>query len=703
MSQKTATRVAWTVGIAAIFLIAGQVAFMYADRHVTPPPGSSDVINLAWNLPNVLNEFVNAAAAAIGILLVSRRPENRIGWLFLVTAFTLGLSGFAGAYGVHALWVDPGSLPAGDLAYWAAIWTGFIPLMALTVLLIEFPTGSPLTARWRVAERIVLGGWLVTISAFAVFSALNFSHPFNPRNSPKGVVGTVIFLLVLLVPVLGAIATSLAAVITRFRRATGDERLQLKWFVVGAAMVLTGILLGILWTNPAMIALQDATAIFWFASIAVAILKYRLYEIEVVINRAVVYGTLAVFITAVYLVLVIAAGSLTGYAYNPLLSAIAAAVVALAFQPVRQWARKLANRVVYGSRATPYEVLSNFAERIAGTYATDDVLPQMAQIVAEGTGAERTVVWLRLGDELRASASADGLPTTAVVPVEGNALPRTLDGDLALPVAQQGELLGAISVRMPRGESLTQSGERLITEVASQAGLVLRNARLVEDLRASRQRLVTAQDQERRRIERNIHDGAQQQIVALAMKANLAVSLIGKDAEKERDLINQVKQDATNALENLRALARGIYPPLLADKGLAAALEAQVRTSPVPVAIEETGIDRYPQEAEATVYFCCLEALQNVVKYAQASRAVVRLSAPDGHLVFLVEDDGIGFDREARSYGTGMQGMSDRLAALGGELRVKSTPGSGTIVEGRLPVPPSESRPDSEAVLHGVP
>jgi len=685
MSEKTASRVGWTVGIAAILLIAGQVAFMFADRHASPPPGSSDVINLSWNLPNVLNEIVNGAAAAIATLLVTRRPENRIAWLFLMIGFTLGLSGFLGAYGIHALWVDPGSLPAGNFAYWASVWTGFIPVMVLTVLLIEFPTGAPLTPRWRVAERVIVGGWLVTISAFALFSALSFNHPFDEHRGPQGLAATVLFLVVLLAPVLGAVAVSLAAVITRFRRATGDERLQLKWFVVGTAMVLASILVGILWSNPATIALQDAAAIVWFASIAIAILKYRLYDIDVVINRAVVYGTLAVFITAVYIVMVVAAGSLTGYAYNPILSAIAAAIVALAFQPVRQWARKVANRVVYGSRATPYEVLSNFAERIAGTYATDDVLPQMAQIVAAGTGAERTVVWLRVGDELRAAASSGDEPLTLSVPIEG-AMPTMPEGEFAVPVKDQGELLGAISVRMPRTEPLSEAGERLIGDVASQAALVLSNARLIEELRASRQRIVTAQDQARQRLERNIHDGAQQQLVALAVKQRLMGSLVGTDESKARELADQLVGETQDALENLRDLARGIYPPLLQDRGLVSALEAQARKSAVPTTVQADGVARYPQELEAAVYFCTLEALQNAAKYAHATKVVVDLSGRDGRLTFDVSDDGSGFDPSANGHGSGLQGMADRLEALGGQLDVRSGVGQGTRIRGTLPL-----------------
>src|SRR5439155_21247687 len=172
------------------------------------------------------------------------------------------------------------------------------------------------------------------------------------------------------------------------------------------------------------------------------VLKYRLYEIDVVINRAVVYGALAVFITLVYVSLVVGIGTLVGHRGSPLLSAIAAAVIAVAFQPVRDRSRRLANRMVYGKRATPYEVLSDFAERIAGTYASEDVLPQMAKIVAGGTGAERALVWLRVGDELRAEASSDGVPVMSVLHISGEAPPSMPQGKVAVPVMHQGQLLG---------------------------------------------------------------------------------------------------------------------------------------------------------------------------------------------------------------------------------------------------------------------
>jgi signal transduction histidine kinase len=216
---------------------------------------------------------------------------------------------------------------------------------------------------------------------------------------------------------------------------------------------------------------------------------------------------------------------------------------------------------------------------------------------------------------------------------------------------------------------------------------VLRNVRLIEELRASRRRIVTTQDERAKTLERNIHDGAQQQLVALAVKLRLAEGFARTDPERTASMLSDLQAEANDALENLRDLARGIYPPLLADRGLPAALEAQARKSAVPVDVQARGVDRYPQEIESAVYFSCLEALQNVAKYADASSASVELGHEDGHLTFRVTDDGRGFDATTRTYGTGLQGMADRLDSIGGTLEVTSSPGRGTTIAGRIPTP----------------
>jgi signal transduction histidine kinase len=310
----------------------------------------------------------------------------------------------------------------------------------------------------------------------------------------------------------------------------------------------------------------------------------------------------------------------------------------------------------------------------------------MARLLAEGTGATDATVWLRVGAQMRPAATwpVPAEPRPAVAS-EGDGLTEFADVDAAVPVRHGSELLGALTVTKPPNDPMRPEEHKLLSDLAAQAGLVLENFRLIEDLRSSRQRLVAAQDEERRRLERNLHDGAQQQLVALAVKVRMAEGLVGQDEQREREALQGILDDAQGALEDLRDLARGIYPPLLADRGLPEAIQAQARKAPIPVTVEHDGVGRYPPEVEAAVYFSVLEALQNVAKYANASNVVVRLRPQQEDLVFSVSDDGRGFQKETTSFGMGLQNIADRLAALGGTFVVRSTPGEGTKVSGLIP------------------
>ena len=503
----------------------------------------------------------------------------------------------------------------------------------LAFVFLLFPTGQLRSPRWRPAAWFVGGVFALIAVDLLVNATRLWSDPYSQAGNPL-----VLAPLLILPPV--ALVVSVAAVVVRFAKSAGEERLQLKWFAAAAVLVVATLLTSDLANSVVANVLNNLAFLCLWAAIAIAVLKYRLYEIDIVISKAVLYGSLAIFITAVYAGLVAGVGTLVGNRHSALLSALAAAVVAVAFQPARRWAGRLANRVVYGRRATPYQVLSQFAQRIGSTYSAEQVLPQMAHIVADGTGAERVVVWLRVDDELRPGASSGDCRNAAPLPVDGHEMPALPDTDMSVPVVHGGDLLGAISVGMPRGEPLRPAGQQLVADVASQAGLVLANAGLIEDLRASRQRLVTAQDETRRRLERNIHDGAQQDLVALGIKLRLGGMTVAEDPAQAEQIFGELQADATGALENLRDLARGIYPPLLADLGLAAALNAQASKSPLPVAVEADGIGRLPQDTEAAVYFCCLEALQNTAKYAHASTARICVQAKNATLCFTVSDDG---------------------------------------------------------------
>ncbi len=677
MRARTARGVAGGVAAGSIALMAGGLALTYADRHLVPASLSD------WDLSDVFSDVVNLAVPVVGFVLASRRPGNRIGWLFLAAGLGLALSAFCVPYALRALVAAPGSLPAGQAVAWLGNWVFVIQTAVLSYLLLLFPTGRLRSRRWRPAAWFLAVVFALVAVTQVVRATRVWADPFSSFSDGQLPGGLAVILV--LVPV--TLLIGIAGLLVRFARSSGDERLQLKWFAAAALLVVATMIPSILTNSVLTTVLSNLAFLCLFAAIAVAVLKYRLYEIDIVINKAVLYATLAAFITVVYAGLVAGVGTLAGNRHSALLSALAAAVVAIAFQPVRQWAGRLANRVVYGRRATPYQVLSEFARRIGGAYPQQDVLPQMARIVAEGTGAEQVVVWLRVDDELRPEASSDGRVDAAALPVDGQELPSVPDAGVSVPVVHQGHLLGAISIRMPRGEPLRPAGEQLVADVASQAGLALSNVGLVEDLRASRQRLVAAQDETRRRLERNIHDGAQQDLVALAIKLRLAGTAVDEDPAQVKELLGELQADAAGALENLRDLARGIYPPRLADLGLVAALNAQARKSPVPVAVEADGIGRYPQDTEAAVYFCCLEALQNIAKYARATQARIRLQARDGSLCAVVSDDGAGYDAALTPLGSGQRNMADRLAALDGRLEVRSAPSQGTVVTAQLPLP----------------
>jgi signal transduction histidine kinase len=684
MKQRTAARLAWTIWGLAVVLALGAEFLSVMDRSV------------ARAVENGIFVGIFIAMGAVGALVIGRQPSNAVGWILLTLAGMAGVAFFAGEYANHGTFVDPGSLPGMPWAWWLAdfMWVGLLSLPT-TFLLLLFPDGRVPSPRWRPFL------WVVTtfvVTATLMFALDPMTYAGTRYENPVGVEalrpvarffdGPGYFLL------LAFAVLSAVSLVQRFRRAGRQERQQIKWFGFAVSILVSYFLIDALFTAlklPRGFWLNTAGAVIAFGSIPVGIgigiLRHRLYDIDVVINRTVLFGLLAAFITAIYVGIVIGIGSLVGGRGNLFLSIVATAVVAVAFQPIRARARHFANRLVYGKRATPYEVLSTFSDQLGEGYSTEDILPRIVRMIGEATGAERATVWVHVGNAFRPSASwPQGGEGRAAIASDGDALPEFPEGERAFPVRHQGEVLGALSVVTSRREPLNDTQERLLEDLAAQAGLVLRNVRLIEELRASRQRLVAAQDEERRRLERNIHDGAQQQMVALAVKIRLAKTMAGRDLEKAQGLLDELQAETQDALENLRDLARGIYPPLLADKGLAAALEAQARKVPFPVEVYPNGVGRYPAEAEATAYFCVLEALQNAAKYAEASSATVRLGQHDGNLVFAVADDGRGFDPATTPKGAGLQNMTDRVEALGGSVEVESEPGRGTTITGRIPV-----------------
>ena len=633
------------------------------------------------------------AMCSVGGLIAARHPANRIGWLLVAIAVTASFLDIPRLYAGVAIYVHP-SLPGALWLYWLNQIIWILVFTELLVLLpLWFPDGRLLSRRWS----IVIG--LATLPVMLVLVASFDPSATAPLRNPVGVramagVTSALNGAPFTVLTLATFALGISSLVVRYRRGGERERQQLKWLLVGVVLLLAALVIQIVvpaLQNSPLIALAAA---FLPIAIGIGVLRYRLYDIDLIINKTLVYGGLAAVITAVYILVIVNIGAMVGGSQRLWLSLVTTAVIALAFQPLRQRAQLLANRLVYGKRATPYEALSQFSEHLSETYSHEDILERMARILGQGTGAERAEVWVRAGQRLvLASSSPPAAEPLPPVAMQNGALPE-MQRDTIVPVSHGGELLGALAVNKKRGESMNTVERKLVTDLAGQAGLVLKNVGLnrellarLDDLRASRQRLVMAQDEERRRIERNLHDGAQQHLIALKMKVGLAEG-VAEPESKARPILAQLKHDADEAIDNLRELARGIYPPLLASDGLGPALRAQASRFTVPVELELDGVPRQPREVESAIYFCCLEALQNVAKYAEAGRVKLRVWTQDSNLAFEVEDDGNGFEPATVVRSSGLQNMRDRLEALSGSLGVRSAPGTGTTVRGRVPLSP---------------
>jgi signal transduction histidine kinase len=559
-------------------------------------------------------------------------------------------------------------------AAWVASLVWSCSTLPFALLLLVFPDGRPRWA-WTRALAWILVAYTAASALSLALSASTVADGVpawyrNPLAVP-GATAAYSFIVgiepITLLPAVGAL-------LVRWWRARGEERRQIAAFAM-AGLLTVGVTVAAAWADLATVGLLIAWPLFALST-AVIVLRRRLYGIDTLLSRTVVGAALAGFVVLGYLGLVTALGALIG---RGTLTAIAAtAVIAFAFQPVERAVQAAVRRLVHGARPAPQQVLSAFAQR-AGAVADDEaVLTDLAALVAAGVGATNAVISLRLGDQLR---------------------PPPLDGPL-VAVRDGGERVGAVSVVLHAGAESTPSDEALLADVGALAAPVLRALRLRAELRernaqlaASRARLATAATQERRRLERDLHDGAQQRLIALKLRLGVAARATRRaaegrdtDAGEAAHAVDAALRDADTAIDELRDLVHGIYPAVLDSEGLAAALRAQARNAALPVNLRNdlpAGM-RYPRDVEAAAYFCCLEAVQNATKHANASRIDVHLHGDPARLDFTVTDDGVGFT-VGEQVGRGLHNLADRTGALGGEVTVTSRPGAGTTVSGWLP------------------
>ncbi|TVR21237.1 MAG: hypothetical protein EA387_10490 [Nitriliruptor sp.] len=645
------------------------------------------------------------AFAITGAVIGWHRPGHLLALLFLVLGLAAPLSNTLIAVALGPLAASPLELRALFAAAGVAATSMVFPLLPLAIAL--FPDGRLPSRRWRWLPWVVgLASTLGGTAAFAagawggdVDRAPLLGAPFG--GDLLGLAEALSPLFFGLIPVL--LVSSGVAAAVRFRRGDAVMRQQLKWLAL-AALVLVLIALWLVVTLGAVATPPGTPAIVLSAgvafvpvSVAIALVRHGLYDIDVVLSRTIVFVTLAAFITGLYAVTVVGIGTLIGDPTNLALTIGTTALVAVLFEPVRARVQQWANRAVYGRRATPYEILTSLVDDLPTGSAAEDQLEGLAALLADGTGARHATIWVQVDGDLRAAACAPAHdpsehPAATCDPSGGIDVPQATHVE---PVRLDGDLLGALSFERRRDDPVTPHDRELLAQMAGQASLVLGNARLrerlrdrIEELRASRRRLVAAQDEARRKLERDLHDGAQQQLVALKVKLGLARSIATKEdaGEQVTDAIGELSSIADAAVEDLRDLARGIYPPLLEAEGLERALASQVQRAPIQAELRAEGLRRYDRQVEATVYFCVLEAVRNTVMHAGADRLSILLEDRDDRLGFRVTDDGCGFDADEVVHGAGLTNMADRLDALGGSLVIEAGVDGGVEVGGSIPV-----------------
>ncbi len=524
---------------------------------------------------------------------------------------------------------------------------------------------------------------------------------------------------------------ALGAYANRCRNAGAVDRARLQWagwgVVVAGLIILVGEILHLLleWPpSPGAVALSATVLIP--VSLTLSSWDSLAVRIDRLLVQTIVIAGLVTIVAVVYLLVVLGLGDAPDDQARDLLglSIVAAIVAAIIALPARRSLDEAARRRVYGERRSPDEAIQTFGSRMSRAVPMDELLLQLAESLKLSMQLETAEVWTGTDGVLervvsvpergprRVALSKEELPVVSRARVSGNAWLQVWVPSLVAdrgecivrvaPVVHSGLLLGLIvAERRPDSVPFTDESERVLTELARQVGLALHNVRLDsalqasletlqernEELQASRLRIVTAADESRRRIERNLHDGAQQHLVALAVKVGLARQLVDADPDTVKTMLEELRGDVQTTLGELRELAHGIYPPLLRDRGLAEALRTAANRAVLPTEVISEGIERYPSETEAAVYFCVLEAMQNAGKHAGEEASItVTITGDDEHLDFCVADNGPGFDPGVSVEGHGFVNMRDRLGAVGGTLIVDTAAGAGTRIGGHIPL-----------------
>jgi two-component system NarL family sensor kinase len=726
-STLVSTRKALILGGLILLLWLAGVLWLIHQRATGTPP------YIYWE-EAVVRTLV---FSAVGTLLATRRPANPIGWLFIAVGLLNALQLLFGEYAYTSLVLGPERLPYGATAAWLSFLLQSTAAFLLFFVLLLFPTGRLLSSRWRIVAWAGVCAASVGITSSALVPgplepSSPFDNPFGVDAANFGQISTATLWL-FFVAVLGA----LLSLVVRFVRSRGEERQQIKWFVavavfgifslggvtVASSLLPEGNSLGVL-----VAFLQDD--LLWTIvpaslpiAVAIAILKYRLYDIDIIINRTLVYSALTVCIVGIYVFVVGYFGAVFESRGNLAVSIFAAGLVAIMFQPLRERLQRIVNRLTYGERDDPYGVLARLGRRLEATIAPEAVLPAIVEDIARALRLPQVTIWLADRDTLRLGAAHGGTPARLSVEDAGavetlrhatDALhPKDLDssgeyaaviaGDgvsLIEPLTHQGELVGALCLapRSP-GEGFSPADRRLLRDLATQSGAAAHEVQLtvalrssLEDLRRSRERLIEAQEEERRRIQRDLHDGLGPVLASMRLRLEACLDLAEGTAAPLSGDLERLYELVGEATGDIRRLVYELRPPVLDQLGLVPAIrqhcERFERETGIKTELDTAPELAVPAAAEVTVLRVVQEALVNVQKHAQASHVVVGLERQGEWLLVGVVDDGKGLLLSANggaSGGTGLLNMRERAELLGGTLNLDNQPGSGTNLLVRIP------------------
>jgi signal transduction histidine kinase len=627
---------------------------------------------------NVLYLGVNVVLALIGLLLTTRRPEHPISWVLAITAVWGSVGGLAYAYAVEALVADPGSLPGGLAAAWLDSWW-WLPGLALplSALLILMPDGHLASRRWwpvpaAVTAGTVLGSVAVAASpTFELGAAEPIENPLALDSAAviaAGVVGAIL--------VIGGLGASLVSFAMRYRRSEGDERQQLRWVGMSLGLAVPLFVVGaLLWgVVPGAEVLPVLASLALPAGIAVAVLKYRLYEIDLVVNRALVYGAMTIGVVGSYVAVVGLVGATVSPGGDLVASLVVTAVVAVSFQPLRARVQRFVNRLMYGERVDPYSAIAGLGRTLASSLQLDAVLSNIVATVGQSLALQYVGLVLA-GDDASwdgATGAEYGTPSTDL---------------LAFPLVHQGITVGELRLAARPGERLRERDRRLIADLAPQVAAAVRAVGLSQELQLARQRIVQLREEERRRIRRDLHDGLGPALAGLTFTLEAVRNLTESDLQRADELLVSATEQVQTMIGDVRRLIYGLRPATLDQLGLAASLRglASQESSPgTSVTIDApSALPQLPAAVEVAAYWIAQEALTNVRRHAHAHTCSVRVAVEPTVLRLEVADDGGGFT--SGSTGIGLHTMKERAAEIGGTCEIGSRDGGGTVVTASLP------------------